>query len=44
MGITADDSEVYEAECFGPVAYVISTSGTDQSVELFRDTVTRKAR
>jgi phenylacetic acid degradation protein paaN len=42
VGITADDSEVYEAECFGPVAFVISTSGTDQSVDLFRDTVTRK--
>ncbi len=42
VGITADDAEVYESECFGPVAFVISTSGTDQSVHLFRDTVTRK--
>jgi acyl-CoA reductase-like NAD-dependent aldehyde dehydrogenase len=42
VGITADDSEVYETECFGPVSFVISTSGTDQSVDLFRDTVTRK--
>ena len=41
VGLTAADSEVYEAECFGPVAYLIATSGTDQSVELFRDTVTR---
>jgi phenylacetic acid degradation protein paaN len=42
VGLTADDSAVYEAECFGPVAFLISTSGTDQSVELFQDTVTRK--
>ena len=39
IGLTAADSEVYEAECFGPVAYLISTSGTDQSIDLFRDTV-----
>ena len=42
VGVTAADTDVYEAECFGPVAFVISTSGTDQSVDLFRDTVTRK--
>ena len=40
VGITADDVDVYERECFGPVAYLISTSGTDQSIELFRRTVT----
>jgi phenylacetic acid degradation protein paaN len=40
VGITADDADVYERECFGPVAYLISTSGTDQSIELFRRTVT----
>jgi phenylacetic acid degradation protein paaN len=39
IGLTAADSDVYEAECFGPVAYLISTSGTDQSIELFRTTV-----
>jgi phenylacetic acid degradation protein paaN len=42
VGVTAANTDVYEAECFGPVAFVISTSGTDQSVDLFRDTVTRK--
>jgi phenylacetic acid degradation protein paaN len=42
VGVTANDSEVYEAECFGPVAFVISTAGTDQSIDLFRDTVIRK--
>jgi phenylacetic acid degradation protein paaN len=39
IGLTAADSHVYEAECFGPVAYLITTSGTDESVTLFRDTV-----
>jgi acyl-CoA reductase-like NAD-dependent aldehyde dehydrogenase len=41
VGLTSADSEVYEAECFGPVAYLIATSGTDESVTLFRDTVRR---
>ena len=35
------DADVYETECFGPVAYLISTAGTDESVALFRDTVQR---
>jgi phenylacetic acid degradation protein paaN len=39
IGLTAADSHVYEAECFGPVAYLISTAGTDESITLFRDTV-----
>jgi phenylacetic acid degradation protein paaN len=41
VGLTAADSEVYEAECFGPVAYLIETSGTAESIEVFRDTVQR---
>lgn len=42
IGLSADsDAETYEAECFGPVAYLIGTSGTDQSIEVFRDTVQR---
>lgn len=41
IGLTADDAEVYEQECFGPVAYLIATSGTDASINLFRDTVQR---
>jgi phenylacetic acid degradation protein paaN len=40
IGLGAADSEVYESECFGPVAYLISTSGTDESIDRFRDTVT----
>ncbi len=39
VGLTTGDGHVYEAECFGPVAYLISTSGTDESITLFRDTV-----
>jgi phenylacetic acid degradation protein paaN len=41
IGLSASDGEVYESECFGPVAYLISTSGTDESIDLFRDTVKR---
>ncbi len=41
IGLAAGDTEVYETECFGPVAYLISTSGTDESIDLFRDTVQR---
>ena len=33
VGLTAADSDVYEAECFGPVAYLITTSGTDESID-----------
>ena len=36
VGLAAADAEVYEAECFGPVAYLISTSGTDESIERSR--------
>ncbi|MGZ6754075.1 MAG: aldehyde dehydrogenase family protein, partial [Nocardioides sp.] len=39
--LSAADADVYESECFGPVAYLITTSGTAESVELFRDTVQR---
>jgi phenylacetic acid degradation protein paaN len=41
IGLTAADSDVYESECFGPVAYLIATSGTDESIRLFRDTVSQ---
>jgi acyl-CoA reductase-like NAD-dependent aldehyde dehydrogenase len=41
VGLTAADSDVYESECFGPVAYLIETAGTDESINLFRDTVQR---
>jgi len=32
------DSSTYEAECFGPVAYLIRTGSTAESVETFRRT------
>ncbi len=41
VGLTAADTDVYESECFGPVAYLIATSGTAESIDLFRDTVKR---
>jgi phenylacetic acid degradation protein paaN len=42
VGLQAgEDADVYETECFGPVAYLISTSGTQESIDLFRDTVQR---
>jgi phenylacetic acid degradation protein paaN len=39
--LSAADADVYEAECFGPVAYLIETASTDESILLFRDTVQR---
>jgi acyl-CoA reductase-like NAD-dependent aldehyde dehydrogenase len=39
VGLTSKDADVYESECFGPVSYLISTSGTDESIDLFRRTV-----
>jgi phenylacetic acid degradation protein paaN len=33
------DGDAYESECFGPVAYVIETDSTAQSIETFRRTV-----
>ncbi len=41
IGLSAQDAETYEQECFGPVAYLITTAGTAASIELFRDTVQR---
>jgi phenylacetic acid degradation protein paaN len=40
LGIDASDTEIYERECFGPVSYLIRTSGTPESIDLFRRTVT----
>jgi phenylacetic acid degradation protein paaN len=42
IGLSAADADVYESECFGPVAYLIETSGTDESIDLFRSTVLRR--
>jgi phenylacetic acid degradation protein paaN len=35
IGLTAADTEVFETECFGPVAYLIATEDTDESLHLF---------
>ncbi len=37
--LSVDDKATYEQECFGPVAYLITTSGTDESIAEFRRTV-----
>jgi phenylacetic acid degradation protein paaN len=42
LALDAADREVYAGECFGPVSYLIRTSGTAESVDLFRDTVTER--
>lgn len=34
------DAPTYTQECFGPVAYLIRTAGTDESIDVFRETVT----
>jgi phenylacetic acid degradation protein paaN len=39
IGLTAADGQVYETECFGPVAYLIATADTSESISLFRSTV-----
>ncbi len=38
VALDANDTEVYSAECFGPVSYLIATDSTDASIALFRDT------
>ena len=42
IGLTSADAEVYANECFGPVAYLVATSGTDESIRIFQDTVRRQ--
>jgi phenylacetic acid degradation protein paaN len=39
IGLSATDGDVYASECFGPVGYLIETSGTGESIDLFRRTV-----
>ncbi len=39
VGISTADAETYESECFGPVAYLVATAGTDESIEVFQRTV-----
>jgi phenylacetic acid degradation protein paaN len=39
VALDASREDVYTQECFGPVTFLIGTSGTDQSLAQFRDTV-----
>ncbi|HET7356559.1 MAG TPA: phenylacetic acid degradation protein PaaN [Nocardioidaceae bacterium] len=39
VALSVQDHEVYETECFGPVAYLIETADTAESIETFRSTV-----
>ena len=39
IGLTVKDADVYGSECFGPVGYLVETSGTPESIDLFRRTV-----
>jgi acyl-CoA reductase-like NAD-dependent aldehyde dehydrogenase len=37
--LDAGDRETFLQECFGPVTFLVTTDGTDASIELFRETV-----
>jgi len=39
LGLDLDDAAVYAEECFGPVAYLIATPSTGESIETFRESV-----
>jgi phenylacetic acid degradation protein paaN len=39
VSVDASREDVYTQECFGPVSFLIATSGTQQSLAQFRDTV-----
>ncbi len=42
LTVDVADREVFEQECFGPVAYLIRTASTDESIAVFRETVLEK--
>jgi phenylacetic acid degradation protein paaN len=39
LKVDAGDEKAYEQECFGPVAFLVTTASTAESVEVFRRTV-----
>jgi len=39
VAVDAEDSDVYTRECFGPVAFLVTTASTQDSLRLFVDTV-----
>ena len=40
--VDAADREAYGSECFGPVAFLVTTDSTEQSLDLLRETVRAK--
>lgn len=41
VGLTSEEADTYSTECFGPVAYLIETASTVESIALFFLTVER---
>jgi phenylacetic acid degradation protein paaN len=39
LTLDVGDRSTYETECFGPVAYLITTASTTESIDVFRSTV-----
>jgi phenylacetic acid degradation protein paaN len=39
LAASSNDTDLYGSECFGPVAYLVTTADTTESIELFRTTV-----
>ncbi|MDO5739907.1 MAG: phenylacetic acid degradation protein PaaN [Ornithinimicrobium sp.] len=39
IGVGADNDAAYSQECFGPVAFIITTADTEESLRIFADTV-----
>jgi phenylacetic acid degradation protein paaN len=39
VSLDVADESAYEQECFGPISYLIATSSTDESIDVFRRTV-----
>src|SRR4051812_36613664 len=42
VGLDAAEDEAYGSECFGPVAFLVTTGSTAESIEVFRRTVTAR--
>ncbi|HEX6756340.1 MAG TPA: phenylacetic acid degradation protein PaaN [Mycobacteriales bacterium] len=39
---SADDTDTYGSECFGPVAFLVTTDSTEQSLDILRRTVSTR--
>ena len=42
LKVSGADTEAYGTECFGPVAFFVTTTGTDESLRRVRETVGRR--